>query len=189
MVKPLKIIAISLFLSSLTGVAAQAQEGYSCFLPKGSFYRGILQSSVSSEFNNEGDLVRVVNPHDIFIGKNLCIPKNSVFLGKVNYVQPAKKGVNGAFAVKFDTLMFPNSHKFVVDASLWSKKNGIIGGDFSPKNGYRTVLHRAEGLDPGAQVLVPYGESTMGSETQKKAGEEVNLILNDDVFIKFFNAK
>jgi hypothetical protein len=67
------------------------------------------------------------------------------------------------------------------------KKKRVIGGEASARSSYRTVLHRSVGLDPGVSVMIPYGNGVMGAETIKKAGEEVNLILNEDVFIKFLN--
>ena len=179
-------IFISLIISvlSLSAVVYAQENSGVCVLPKGTFYRGILQASVSSDYSNEGDVVRIINPHDIFIGKKLCIPKNSMFLGTVNYVQPSKQGVNGAFSVKFDTLVYPSSQKVPINGMIWSKNNGIIGGEFAPKSAYRTVLHRTQGLS-GVQVLVPHGEGMMGQETKPNAGEEVNIILNEEVLIKF----
>ena len=67
---------------------------------------------------------------------------------------------------------------------ILSKNNGIIGGEFAPKSAYRTVLHRTQGLS-GVQVLVPHGEGMMGQETKLNAGEEVNIILNEEARIKF----
>lgn len=185
---------IKIFVSLITSLlflctVVYAQDSSSgCVLPKGTFYRGILQESISSDYSNEGDVVRIINPHDIFIGKKLCIPKNSIFLGTVNYIQPSKQGVNGAFSVKFDTLLYPSLQKISINGMIWSKNNGIIGGDFTPKNAYRTVLHRTQGLS-GVQVLVPHGEGMMGQETKLNAGEEINIILNEEVQVNFFNEK
>ena len=150
------------------------------------FNNFFIQESISSDYSNEGDVVRIINPHDIFIGKKLCVPKNSIFLGTVNYIQPSKQGVNGAFSVKFDTLVYPSLQKIPINGMIWSKNNGIIGGDFAPKSAYRTVLHRTQGLS-GVQVLVPHGEGMMGQETKLNAGDEINIILNEEVRIKISN--
>ena len=57
----------------------QDEETVPAIIPKGSFFRGFIGQTVSSEFNNNNDVVKILINSDFILNDKIILPKNSLF--------------------------------------------------------------------------------------------------------------
>ena len=152
-------------------------------IPKKTFFRGFIAQTISSEFNNSGDIVKVLITADFTINDTVILPKNSLFIGEIKNLEKAQQGMDGHFEIPINTVVFPNGKKYVAKGYIVSAKNKrIFGGNFSKRSGHKTVLHRSECFGPkGVLQLMQNGPRKIGEETKIKMGEMVTIVLEEDI--------
>ncbi|MFH0702973.1 MAG: hypothetical protein V2B14_05490 [bacterium] len=156
-------------------------NSYKVNFPAGTIFKAILQYKISTELNNPEDKVYLIVPDDINIGKIICIPKNSKFIGKIIDLKKAQIGQNGYFNIVIETLQFPNDKEISILGHIWTKENtGKIGGEFTERTKYRKVPYYIEGIGIIVQ-LVPDGPRQMGKETQQLSGSEWIIVLDKEL--------
>ena len=157
-------------------------------IPKGSIFRGFMGENVSSEFNNEGDVVKVLINSDFIWDNEIIVPKNSFFLAQVKNLEKAQQGRNGFFSVDIIGLVFPDGRKFDAKGYIPAgKANRIFGGEFARRSGHKTVLHRATPNGrKGAMQLLQNGPRIMGKETLIKMGEFVTIIIEEPINVTLY---
>ena len=155
-------------------------------IPKGSIFRGMLGQTVSSEYNNNGDIIKILVPSDFIYENQVVVPKNSIFLGQVINLEQAQQGRNGLFSINIIGIVFPDDRRFPIKGYIAATKgNKIFGGEFSRRTGHKTVLHRASPNGrKGVMNLLQNGPRTMGKETFIKMGELVTIIIEEGVNVE-----
>lgn len=176
-------ILISLVLTNCAGFAQsvdfkEMKDYYNVTFYSGTLFRAMLQQKVSSEFNNVGDKVELINPTNVYLGEYVCIPENSKFTGKIVKVEKPKVGSNGSFQVIFDTLILPDGQNITIMASIWTKKgDGVMGGEMTPRTVYRPTVYNVDGLGSYIHKL-PSGPRALGKNTELLPGSEVLIVLD-----------
>ena len=155
-------------------------------IPKGTFFRGFIAQTISSEFNNSGDIVKVLITADFTINDTVILPRNSVFVGEIKNLEKAQQGMDGHFEININSVNFPNGKKYPTKGYIVSAKNKrIFGGGFSKRSGHKTVLHRSECFgSKGVLQLMQNGPRKIGNETKIKMGEMVTILLEEDIKLK-----
>jgi hypothetical protein len=144
----------------------------------GTLFKAVLQQKVSTEFNNIGDKVELINPTDVRLGEFVCIPQNTKFIGKIVKLEKPKIGSNGSFQIIFDTLKLPDGQTISIMASVWTKKgDGIVGGEATPRINFRPMTYNIEGVGSYIHKL-PAGPRDMGKNSELLPGYEVLIVLD-----------
>ncbi|MCQ2958256.1 MAG: hypothetical protein MJ180_05075 [Candidatus Gastranaerophilales bacterium] len=155
-------------------------------IPAGSFFRAMLGQDVSSEFNNNGDVIKLMVNSDYSIDNKVLIPKYAMFIGVVRNLEKAQRGRDGYFSIDIIGILFPDGRKFDVKGCIYASKNDkVFGGGFARRAGHKSVLHRATTYGHmGAMQLMQNGPRIMGKETKVQMGEVLNVYINEPVRIK-----
>ena len=154
-------------------------------IPKGSFFRGFMGQTVSSEFNNDNDIVKILIVSDFILNDKVILPKNSVFVGHVKSLEKAQQGRNGLFSIDIDYLIIPDGRQYESKGYLVAKKGArVFGGEFSRRSGHKTTLHRSACFgNKGTLQLQQNGPRIMGKETKINMGEFVTILLEEAIQI------
>lgn len=154
-------------------------------IPKGSFFRGFIGQTISSEFNNNGDVVKILITSDFSLNDKIILPKNSVFVGTIKNLEKAQQGRNGFFSIDLNSLIFPDNRQFSAKGYLIANNNSrIFGGEFSKRSGYKTTLHRSASFgNKGTLQLQQNGPRTIGKETKINMGQFVTIVLEEPIEI------
>ena len=161
---------------------ADYEENYNpLIIPKGSIFRGLIGQTVSSEYNNNGDIVKILVPSDFIYENRVVVPKNSMFIGQIYALEKAQQGRNGLFSINIIGIIFPDDRKVPLKGYVTSVKNNrVFGGEFSRRSGHKTVLHRATPNGrKGVLQLQQNGPRVMGKETFIKMGDLVTLVIEE----------
>lgn len=152
-------------------------------IQKGSFFRGFISQTVSSEYNNYGDVVKILLNSDYIINNEVLIPKNSYFIGQISNLQKAQRGRDGYFSIDIIRLVFPDGKQFNTKGYIVNSKNSrIFGGKFAKRSGYKTTVHRASPVGArGVLYLQQNGPRIMGDETKIKMGELVTILIEEEI--------
>ena len=155
-------------------------------IPAKSFFRGFMGQTVSSEFNNSGDMVKILIQSDFTIDDKVILPKNSVFVGVVKNLEKAQRGLNGYFSIDIVGLVFPDGRQFNAKGYIVSSKNNrTFGGELTRRAGHKTTLHRASPNGKyGVLELKQNGPRIMGKETKILMGEFVTIVLEEAIDVE-----
>lgn len=166
------------FLSDVTN-----EEKINLVIPKNSFFRGIISQTVSSEYNNSGDIVKVLISSDYILNDKVILPKNSLFFARIANLNSAQQGRNGYFSIDIIQLVLPDGRIFSASGYvISSKSNRIFGGEFSKRSGHKTTLHRSSPFGrKGSMQLLQNGPRIMGEETKLKMGTIVTIVLTEEI--------
>jgi len=153
--------------------------------PSGTMFKVILQETISSKINKIGDPVSMVLVADVVIGKSVCIPKDSVFLGNIVELEQAQEGRDGYFKVGINELIFSDGWRTPLHARVWDKSTtDLIGGQVTQRTEYTKVPHYIENIGPIVK-LVQTGPRAMGQERALPSGLEVIIVLEKDLQVKY----
>ena len=153
--------------------------------PSGTMFKAILQETISSKTSKVGDPVSMILTSDVVIGKSVCIPKDSVFLGNIVELEQAQEGRDGYFKVGINELIFSDGWRTPIHARIWDKNTtDIIGGQVTQRTEYTKVPHYIERLSPLVK-LVQTGPRAMGQERALPSGLEVIIVLEKDLQVKY----
>ena len=151
-------------------------------LSKGTMIMVYPKRPISTETYQEGDFAYFVNPSDVWQGEKNIFPKNSVFIGHVNFLKMPVQGVNGAISIKITEVVYPNGASRNINATIHHGGKAIIGGNLTHPASYNTSIHLQRGFGRGALQWVPSGEYEFGKHTTIHQNEAVFVVL-DDKFI------
>jgi len=154
-------------------------------IPKGSFFRGFMGQTVSSEFNNDNDIIKILITSDFILNDKVILPKNAVFIGHVKSLEKAQQGRDGFFSIDIDYLIFPDGRQFESKGYVVSNKGGrVFGGAFSRRSGHKNTLHRSACFgNKGTLQLQQNGPRIMGKETKILMGDFVTIVLEEQIKI------
>ena len=154
-------------------------------IPAGSFFRGILSQTVSSEYINYGDTIKILIPSDFTIQNNIVIPQNSLFIGSISSVGKAQRGLDGYFSIDIIGLVFPDGRQFEAKGYVsFGKNSKLYGGGFAKRIGHKSTLHRSTANGPkGVLMLQQDGPRMLGKEAKITMGELINIVLLEEIKI------
>ncbi len=150
-------------------------------IAKGSFLKAINLRDISTSTVKVGDIQYFINPADIFIGTSNVIPKDSVYLGRVEEVLEAVEGINASMKIKVYKVITPSKNEYMLDANVYWNGSTTIGGDLAPVAYYKKMPHYPGDWKKGALQLVPTTIRQQGKPTVLRAGEEITFIINSDM--------
>ena len=162
---------------------ASEEKIYPKKILKGSFFRGFISQTVSSEYNNSGDFIKVLLNSDYILNDEILIPKNSYFIGQISNLQKAQRGQDGYFSINIIQLVLPDGKNYSTKGYIISsKKSKTFGGNFSRRAEYKTTLHRGTPVGrKGTLYLQQNGPRMMGNETKIKMGEMVTILIEEEL--------
>jgi len=181
-----RVLLTILFMFSLTA-AAQA-ETLTVSLSRVEIAKGTMvmvypKRPISTEIYQENDFVYFVNPADVWLGDKNIFPKNSIFVGYVNFLKLPVQGVNGAIGIKITEVAFPNGYTQEISATIYHNGEKIIGGTLTPPATYNKSIHRQGGWARGALQWVPSGEYEFGKHTTIPSSEPVFVVLDENSYL------
>ncbi len=161
------------------------KDFHSVKVAKGTFFKGVLQQEVSSKYNKNGDIVRIINPFNVYLDETVIIPKNSVFIGRITDLNLPSKGRDAHFSIPINVVIFPDGTGLRLKAHVWSKTGNVtIGGNESPRISTKTVIHTEETVQGGFLQIIPDGERIMGNEIMMQSGIDATIQLDEDLHIQ-----
>ena len=182
------VITISLFIVIFANFvpekaisATQLRNYKPINIAKGSFLKGINLRDISTSTVKVGDIQYFINPADIFIGTSNVIPKDSVYIGRVEQVLEAVEGINASMKIKVYKVITPSKDEYMLDAYVYWKGSTTIGGDLTPVAYYKKMPHYPGDWKKGALQLVPTTIREQGRPTVLRAGDEITFIINSDL--------
>ncbi|MCR4881219.1 MAG: hypothetical protein K6A44_04625 [bacterium] len=185
------LIALGAFISPAFGIygnfdeyaadTTYEEEYKPLVIPKGSIFRGLIGQTVSSEFNNNGDIIKIVIPSDFIYEDKVIVPKNSMFIGQIYNLEKAQQGRNGFFSINIIGLVFPDNRQFALQGYIPAAKgNRVFGGEFSRRSGHKSTLHRSACFGrKGTLELLQNGPRIMGKEARIQMGELVTIVIEE----------
>ena len=150
-------------------------------IAKGSFLKAINLRDISTSTVKVGDIQYFINPADVFIGTSNVIPKDSVYLGRVEEVLEAVEGINAAMKIRVYKVITPAKNEYMLDAYVYWKGSTTIGGDLAPVAYYQKMPHYPGDWKKGALQLVPTTIREQGKPTVLRAGDEITIIINNEM--------
>ena len=152
-------------------------------IPKGSYFRGLIGQTISSEFNNTDDFVKILITSDFILNDKIILPKNSVFVGQIKGLQKAQQGMDGVFSIDIIALASADGKQYPAKGYIVSKGTSrVFGGAFSKRTGHKTTLHRSECFGPkGVLQLQQNGPRSIGKETKIEMGDVVTIVLEEEI--------
>lgn len=161
----------------------EVKDYYISTFPSGTYLRGILREGISTGVNQAGDQVTLILSSNMFLQDVLCIPKDTLIVGKIVRLQRAKMGTNGLMQIVFNELILPTGQKIPMLGHVWSKNDeGMLGGDASDRTSFRSIPSDIEGI-PIFVRTVPYGPRSMGKETEFPSSTEWIIVLDREITI------
>jgi len=153
--------------------------------PSGTMFKATLQNTVSSKESQVGDAVSFVLDSDMVIGRAVCIPKGSIFLGRVVEMEQPQQGRDGYFRIGIHELVFVDGWRVDVAARVLDNvKTDIIGGGVTPRQEYKKVPHYIQDIGPVIK-LVKTGPREMGQNRALPAGKKLILVLDRPLEVKY----
>lgn len=150
----------------------------------GTFLKVMNLRDINTLNNDIGDECEFLNVTDMFIGDNLVIPKNTHVFGVVEDIREPVQGNDAAIKIKIDRLFFPDTEKtYYVEGHVAGGSDFYIGGGQTNPAYYRTVPHYTDGWGAGVLQLAPLNIYGYGKHMQIKAGEELIIILQQNLKI------
>lgn len=184
---------------------------------KGNVFKVAFECKFLSECAKEGDCISFYVPKDICTNcGTLIIPMGSKFVGYIRGIYPQKKfNKNARVYVSLNKLILPDNTEIDVKAKPFSKDFSLVekgwmttgklaastlgfgavgtgagaGLAFVPKPHKIAVGAAAIGLPVGCFIGLVTGLCTPGLKYHAKQGEEVYIILSDDLCIPKENIK
>lgn len=181
LLKILLVLSAFCFLQLGTLAETTLRNYKSISLVKGSFLKAISLKEFSTSTSRAGDEVYFINPGDVYIGETNVIPKNSIFTGKIESVTEAVEGIHAAMKVKIIKLSTTKGTTYNMDAYVFWNGTTTVGGDLAQSEFYARMPHYTTSMPKGVLQLVPTSIRYMGEPRVIRAGEEVTLIMNNDV--------
>lgn len=186
-------------------------------ISKGNVLRVAFNCKFLSECAKEGDCIYFIVPKDICTEcGTLVLPMNSKFIGYVRGITPQKKwNKNARVYISLNKLVLPDGTELEAKAKPFSKdfalvENGLMtagkltastiglgaigtgagaGLAFIPKPHKIAIGAAAIGLPVGCFIGLVSGLVTSGLKYHAKQGEEIYIILCDDLVIPKCNIK
>ena len=150
-------------------------------LAKGTFLKAISQREISTSTVHAGDLEYFISPVDVFMGESNIIPKNSIYVARIESVTEAVEGINAAMKIRVFKVITPTEKQYKLDAYLYWNNTTTVGGDLAEVQYYTRMPHYPGTWKKGVLQLVPTSIRYFGKPTVIKAGEEVTFVMNSDV--------
>lgn len=163
---------------------AEPDTGAAVF-PTGTMFRVVIQQTISSKENKTGDPVSFRLVSDVTVGKSVCIPEGSVFLGEVIDISPAKEGRDGFFRIHIDELVLTDGWRTGLSARILDNRaTDLVGGGITKRTEYRKIPHSIDGLGTVVQ-LVRTGPRAFGENRALPAEHELIIVLESDLEVKY----
>lgn len=170
--------------SAVFSFEAEPDVGTAVF-PAGTMFRTILQNTVSSKDSKVGDKISMVLMSNVTVGKSICMPKDSVFLGEIIELRQADQGRDGYFRIIVGEVVFSDGWRTKLDARLSHSGNAdAYGGQRTERTEYTKVPHYIQDIGPVVK-LVKTGPRLMGQEKVLSEGEEVIIVLLKELQVKY----
>lgn len=147
-------------------------------LPPGSAFQVLLQTPLDTGTNQLNDPVEVIMDHDLYLGEEMVLHKNTRFKGYIAQLEPPLTGRNAILHVVFNEIDTDNGDRLPVTAHVRTeRKDHKWGGEVT--KGTIPMLSKQFVYDIGEYNRTVYGgPRAMGDQIVIKPGEHWTLILD-----------
>ena len=186
MKKILKIIVLTLIILinvQSNKAAEDTAESNPAIILAGTFIKVNNPADFSSLISDIEDELLFINLNDMYIYETNVIPKNTKVYGEVEDILEPIEGRDGAIKIKIYKLETPDKKIYNVKGHIYSENDNYIGGKETQAVYYRKVPFYNHRIKPILKV-VPLNVLEMGKHTVVKAGEELFVIIEEDIKAK-----
>lgn len=147
-------------------------------LQAGTALQVIIQSKLDTAVNQPGDPVEAVMSHNLYLGSELLLAKETRFLGVVSRLEPPLEGRHAILAVKFTDILLENGEKLPIAAHVRTEHpEHIWGGQMTPGTKPTLATQRVWGIGEYNRIVFR-GPRAMGSQIQIMPGDRWMVILD-----------
>ena len=152
-------------------------------LPAGSAFQVLLQSPLDTSINQAQDPVEAIMDHNLYLGEELILPKNTRFKGMVAQLDPPIQGRNGILRVIFTDMFLNNGEILPITAHVRTERPDHQWGGEATR-GTKPVLSTQRVMGIGEYNRVVYaGPRAMGQHIKIPPGEHWIIILDQPLTI------
>jgi len=147
-------------------------------LPQGSAFQVLLQTPLDTGINQLNDPVEVIMDHDLYLGEELVLHKNTRFKGVIDRLEPPLQGRNAILHVSFNEIDTDNGDRLPIVAHVRTERWAHDwGGELTP--GTKPLLSTQRVYELGEyNRVVMGGPRAMGSQVTILPGEHWTIILD-----------
>lgn len=182
--------ALTVFFTFSGGGKAFDDYDYDTDAPKipvtvkaGTFLKVVNLAEINSSVADIGDRFEFLNKSDMFVGEYNVFPVNTKFYGVAEDVREPVQGTNGAIKIRITKIVTPEHYEYFPNAYIYSASDNYLGGGKTPPLYYKKVPHYSQGLSHGVLQFAPINIFEYGKPHKIKPGEELFVILTDDLKI------
>ncbi len=179
----LKIVTLILFLFLLKSAVIAGDTANVWKLRAGTFVKIMPREEFSSLTADIDDEVTFINTQDMYVYETNAIPAGTIFYGEIEDVREPVQGRDGALKVLINKMITPDKKVYKIKAHLYSENDNYIGGAATESIYYHRVPHYIKGFRPFLQAA-PLNIYEEGRHTIVKPGEEIFMIIDEDIILK-----
>lgn len=150
---------------------------------KGAFIKVMVPIDISTLTSDIEDEVWFVNTQDMYVYETNAIPAGTKIYGEIEDVKEPVMGRDGAIKILINKMITPDKKVYKVKGHVYNENDNYIGGKETSPTYYRKVPHYSFRLRPFLQAA-PLKVLEYGRHTEIKPGEELFIILEEDVKLK-----
>jgi hypothetical protein len=145
-------------------------------LPAGTLFRVVAVQDIFSNRNKIGDIAQFVVLSDFLVGRDVCIPSDTLLTGRVVQIDQEKLGRDGFVQISVDTMIFPDGWSTPIKAKIFTGDGtGVIGG--GPSRRKKAFMYHIIYKPTGREVAkIPEKECEINKPLFNFYGFNVNCV-------------
>ncbi len=181
----LKIIVLVfvVFLSTVKCFPSEQETENIEKLRHGTFVKVIPREEYSTLTADIEDEVTFINMQDMYVYETNAIPSGTIFYGEIEDVKEPVQGRDASLKILINKMITPDKKVYKIKAHIYSENDNYIGGNQTASIYYHKVPHYIQGFKPILKVA-PLNVYEQGRHTIIKPGQEMFLIIEDDIILK-----
>lgn len=153
-------------------------------LQAGTFIPVINAQEISTQYFSEGDKVRFISTHDLFMYETTIIPENTIFEGYIEKMNEPVIGTNASMIIRISKMILPDKYSLPMKGYIYTSNNNLIGGGISQPAEWVKMPYYQHRLKGTATLQIKPGEKRkMGEHTTLQSGLDLMIILTDTLEI------
>jgi len=147
-------------------------------LPAGSAFQVLLQTPLNTESSQLNDPVEAIMDHDLYLGNEHILRKNTRFKGYIAQLEPPIQGSNAILYVLFNEIDTDNGDRLPIAAHIRTgRKDHKWGGELT--KGSIPLMSTQRVYEIGEYNRTVYGgPRVMGEQVNIPPGEHLTIILD-----------
>ena len=147
-------------------------------LPEGSAFQVLLQSPLDTTVNQLHDPIDVIMDHNLYLGEELILTKNTHFKGQIVQLEPPIRGRNAILHVMFNEILTEDGEKLPIEAHVRTERpDHKWGGELTLGTIPMRSIQRVYMIGEYNRTVFG-GPRAMGTQVTIPPGEHWILILD-----------